>query len=198
MRRDRYENFEMLCLGEPPDAFRIRCNRRPSDVLIIAPHGGKIERWTSEIAAEISDDEYNLYCFEGRKRSQNRDLHITSSRFDEPQALEMLSGCNQVVAVHGCAGEEQVVYLGGLDHALRDAIAQSLAAHGIAVDVHQNPNFQGVHPKNICNRGRRGCGVQLELSFGLRSSLTEAAATEGMPTIAMFAAAIRDAIEATR
>ena len=198
MRRDKYESFEMLCLGEPQDAFRIRCERRPSDVLIIAPHGGKIEKWTSEIAAEISGVEYNLYCFEGRKQNHNRDLHITSSRFDEPQALEMLSGCNQVVAVHGCAGDEQVVYLGGLDHVLRDAIAQSLAAPGIAVGRHDDPKLQGVHPKNICNRGRRGCGVQLELSYGLRSSLAEAAATEGMPTIATFAAAIRDAIEATR
>ena len=198
MRRDKYESFEMLCEGEPLDAFRIRCERRPSDVLIIAPHGGKIEKWTSEIAAEISGVEYNLYCFEGRKRNHNRDLHITSARFDEPQALEMLSGCNQVVAVHGCAGDEQVVYLGGLDHVLKNAIGQSLAAHGIAVGKHDDPKLQGEHPRNICNRGRRGCGAQLELSHGLRSSLNEAAATEGMPTIATFVAAIRDAIEATR
>ena len=81
---------------------------------------------------------------------------------------------------------------------MKAAHEHSLAAHGVTVGIHGDPDLQGVHPENICNRGRRGCGVQLELSFGLRSSLTEAAATEGMPTIAMFAAAIRDAIEATR
>ena len=81
---------------------------------------------------------------------------------------------------------------------LNAAHEHSLAAHGVTVGIHRNPNLQGVHPENICNRGRRGCGAQLEISHGLRSSLNEAAATEGMPTIATFAAAIRDAIEATR
>jgi hypothetical protein len=70
-------------------------------VAIIAPHGGKIEPWTSAIATAIAADDYCLYCFEGRKRRENRDLHITSTHFDEPQCLTLVSGCDQVVAVHG-------------------------------------------------------------------------------------------------
>jgi phage replication-related protein YjqB (UPF0714/DUF867 family) len=58
-------------------------DRLGSDVCIIAPHGGKIEKWTSEIATALAGDDYNLYLFEGLKRAKNRDLHITSSRFDE-------------------------------------------------------------------------------------------------------------------
>lgn len=184
----------MLARSEPAETFRIRCDRRPSDVLIIAPHGGKIEPGTSEIAAAISGESYNLYCFEGRKRRGNRDLHITSARFDEPQVLGLLSRCDRVVAVHGCAGAEQVAYLGGLDHALGSAIGRALAACGFPVGTHEDPQLQGVHPANICNRGRRGRGVQLELSRGLRCFLVRSARTESRANLTHFAEAVRGAI----
>jgi phage replication-related protein YjqB (UPF0714/DUF867 family) len=101
-RQDRYPNFEMLPRAERADNFCIDCRRRPSPVAIIAPHGGKIEPGTSIIAAAIAADDYCLYCFEGRKCQGNRYLHITSTHFDEPQCLTLISGCDQVVAVHGC------------------------------------------------------------------------------------------------
>ena len=53
-------------------------------------------------------DDYCLYRFEGRKRRENRDLHVTSTHFDEPECLPLISGCDQVVAVHGCQGDEQL------------------------------------------------------------------------------------------
>lgn len=197
MSRDKYHTFEMLRRNEPANAFHIHCLRRPSDVVIIAPHGGKIEPWTSEIAAAISGDDHNLYCFEGRKRNGNRDLHITSHRFDEPQALELLARCSRVVAVHGCAGDEEVSYLGGLDHALRDAIGEMLKESGFAIGRHENPDLQGVHPRNICNRGSRGVGMQLELSHGLRSALTRPVVAEEGANTVIFAAAIRAGINMT-
>lgn len=198
MRHDKYESFEILRRAEPADAFHIGCRPRPSAVVIIAPHGGKIERWTSEFTAAIAGDEYSSYCFEGLKRRDNSDLHITSHHFDEPQALALVSNCNWVIAVHGCAGEERVVYLGGLDHALRDTIGESLKIGGFAVGEHKDPNLQGAHPRNICNRGKRGRGVQLEISCGLRSALMSAPVPEGVPNLAAFVAAVRDAIESNR
>jgi phage replication-related protein YjqB (UPF0714/DUF867 family) len=104
-------------------------------VAILAPHGGKIERWTSDIAAPIAVDTYRLYRFEGIKRRDNGDLHITSSRFDEPQCLALLSGCSKLVAVHGCEGDEHVIYLGGLGRTLRDAIRDHLDAAGFATGI---------------------------------------------------------------
>jgi phage replication-related protein YjqB (UPF0714/DUF867 family) len=121
-RRDKYPNFEMLRGAERADDFRIDCRLRPSAVAIIAPHGGKIEPGTSNIAAAIAANDYCLYRFEGRKPRENRDLHITSTHFDEPECLTLISACDHVVAVHGCEGEEQVVYMGGLELCLRDAI----------------------------------------------------------------------------
>jgi phage replication-related protein YjqB (UPF0714/DUF867 family) len=53
-------------------------------VAIIAPHGGKIEPGTSEIAAAIAGDDYSLYRFQGLRDRPREELHITSAKFDEP------------------------------------------------------------------------------------------------------------------
>jgi len=195
-RRDKYPNFEMLRRAERADDFRIDCHPRPSVVAIIAPHGGKIEPGTSTIAAAIAADDYCLYRFEGRKRRENRDLHITSTHFDEPECLTLISGCDQVVAVHGCEGDEQVVYMGGLDLGLRNAIRGRFDAVGIITGIHDDPDLQGINSKNICNRGRRERGVQLEITYRLRSDLMATTPSEGAPTLATFAAAVRTAIDA--
>lgn len=43
------------------------------------------------------------------------------------------------------------------------------AMHGIGVDAQSEDHpFPATDPKNICNRGRHGIGVQLELTIGLR------------------------------
>jgi phage replication-related protein YjqB (UPF0714/DUF867 family) len=101
-----------------------------------------------------------------------------------------------VVAVHGCEGEEQVVYMGGLDLCLRDAIRGRIDAAGIITGIHDDPDLQGINSKNICNRGRRGLGVQLEITYGLRLDLMATAPSEGAPTLATFATAVRTAIDA--
>ena len=43
----------------------------------------------SEIRNEVSKN-YSLYLFEGLKSSGNKDLHITSTRFDEPRRRSQL------------------------------------------------------------------------------------------------------------
>jgi phage replication-related protein YjqB (UPF0714/DUF867 family) len=54
-----------------------------------------------------------------------------------------------------------------------------------------------VHPRNICNRGSRGVGMQLELSHGLRSALTRPVVAEEGANTVIFAAAIRAGINMT-
>jgi phage replication-related protein YjqB (UPF0714/DUF867 family) len=175
-RPDKYSNFKMLSLAERADDFRIEYRPRPSTVAIIAPHGGKIELGTSAIAAAIAADDYCFYSFEGRKRGRNWDLHITSTHFDEPQCLRLVERCDYVVAVHGRRGSEQTVYLGGLDLELRDAIRDRLDAAGITTSIEDDLDLQGKNTRNICNRGRRRRGVQLEITKGVRSSLIATAA----------------------
>jgi phage replication-related protein YjqB (UPF0714/DUF867 family) len=58
-----------------------------------------------------------------------------------------------------------------LDQTLKRSIIDRLNAIGCRADNSSNPALRGVHRKNLCNRGRRAKGVQLEISSGLRREL---------------------------
>jgi len=83
--------------------YEIIVSRRPpSRVAVVAPHGGRIEPRTSEIARAIAADEFNLYLFEGIRSSKNYTaLHLTSHFFDEPECLVLIAQSPFVVAIHG-------------------------------------------------------------------------------------------------
>lgn len=185
--KDKYTCFRELALAEVYGVdYRICINRRPESlILVVAPHGGSIERRTSHIATAIAGAEYSYYLFEGLDPSGSfDDLHITSHRFDEPTCMRMIADVHSVVTIHGCAGKNKEVLIGGLDDRLKSVIESQLADAGIAVNGDRH-RFQGTHEKNICNRGQRKMGVQLEFSDGLRGAPEEAAAIE----------AVRDGIE---
>jgi phage replication-related protein YjqB (UPF0714/DUF867 family) len=168
MANDLYRNFNELKNNEQRDKdYRIYTRDVGSAITIIAPHGGRIEPGTSEIARKIAAERYNCYCFEGVKKENNGSLHITSHRFDEPMAVKMVSASRAVVSVHACTGNEKLVYLGGLDIVLKGMISHELKTRRIIVPP-KNRGFQGLSPNNICNRGMNGKGVQLEITRGLR------------------------------
>jgi phage replication-related protein YjqB (UPF0714/DUF867 family) len=199
MAADKYNNFASLKASEPTGQWRVQAMHRGRDIAVIAPHGGAIEPGTSEIARAIAADEIDLYLFEGLKAAGNRDLHITSTRFDEPSALKLLSEVSRVVAIHGEASEGiAVAFLGGLDAELGAAIERELRSAGFEVRRHENPALQGRAAENICNRAQSGRGVQLELSRGLREQLFKSLTAAGRlhPTARLeeFAAAVRCAL----
>ena len=140
--------------------YRIVQQVRPgSSTVILAPHGGSIEAFTSDIARGIAGEEYGLYLFEGLLRAGNfASLHLPSERFDEPGCLQMLADCDRVVSVHGCSVTGEAVFIGGRDRALGEAVAASLRADGIACQDAAE-KLAGQDPRNICNRGRAGQGV---------------------------------------
>ena len=171
----RYRNYAELAAQETPERdYRITVtHRRESPVAIIAPHAGSIERRTTHISREIAGDDFNLYLFEGLDSNGSfEELHITSHQFDEPACLDLIANCDIVVAVHGCHRSEEAAYIGGLDLALKHRLADAIRAAGIPVltDGHDYP---GTNSDNICNRGARGQGVQLELTDTLRGGIRE-------------------------
>ena len=171
MARDTYSCFAELDNHEERNKdYKISAIEVGSGITIIAPHGGKIEPGTSDIARRIASQRFNYYCFEGIKKENNRRLHITSHNFDEPMAVRMVSKSLVVVAIHACTGQERFVYLGGLDKMLKLAIADELGSRGIIVP-NGHGKFKGLNPKNICNRGANKQGVQLEITRGLRDDL---------------------------
>lgn len=167
-----FESFADLAAAYEQDKdYRIVKVPRPgSSTAIVAPHGGGIEAYTSDIACAIAGEEFGLYLFEGLLRAGNfAAFHLSSHLFDEPGCLEMLQACRRVVSVHGCGAPGEVVLIGGLDSALRSAIASELKAAGLACED-APPGLDATDPQNICNRGDAGGGVQLEISLGLRRS----------------------------
>ena len=168
MANDRYSSFKELQRHETLDKdYTLDLQDAGSRVTIIAPHGGKIEPRTSDLAKRIAGDNYNFYCFEGIKDKDNACLHITSHRFDEPAAVDLVSKSRVVVAVHACTGTAGLVHIGGLNKRLGRMIADELQDRAINVSF-DHPRFQGSNPDNICNRGATGIGVQLEVTRDLR------------------------------
>ena len=150
--------------------YTIRTCLRNSRVLVMAPHGGKIEPGTTEIAEAIAGDDHSFYTLEGIKADGNGVLHVQSHLFDEPRAIEAATDTEIVVTVHGHADREnRFVMAGGLDTVLKSEIERELRTAGFQIRG-ATQGLKAIDPANICNRGRSGKGVQLEISRKLRDS----------------------------
>lgn len=172
---DIFDSYAALAAArrEGVDFRRIILDRG-AEHAVLAPHGGKIEPGTSLLSAAIAADRSNYYCLEGLLDGNNRELHVTSSRFDDPDCLALIAGCQQVVTIHGRADlyrfsgrlDGETIDLGGLDTGLREAIAGELSAAGFTAVL--SSEFPALQPSNICNRGPTGRGVQIEVPRSLR------------------------------
>jgi phage replication-related protein YjqB (UPF0714/DUF867 family) len=167
---DKYASFaELQALETLDEDYSVKlCERPAARALIIAPHGGSIEIGTSELAALIASDEYSLFTFDGHKpRGRNRDLHITSHNFDHPDCVALAARHSVVLAIHGCKGDSTHIYVGGLDEELNALLTDRLSAAGFPATSHGH-RYPGRNRLNICNRGARGRGAQLEFTLDLR------------------------------
>ncbi|HAY39806.1 MAG TPA: replication protein [Desulfobacteraceae bacterium] len=197
---DVYRNFVELSEAEREDIdFCISVVKREgSNIVIVVPHGGAIEPGTSEVAKEVANNDLSLAIFEGIKPKGNNCLHITSTNFDEPRCVELVQASDTVVAIHGERSDELSVFLGGSDDELCLQLKAVLKRYGFTVKTHGNPDLHGLAAENICNRGRHGVGVQLELSSGLRQtffqSLTDKGRKKPTDELVRFAAAVREAL----
>jgi phage replication-related protein YjqB (UPF0714/DUF867 family) len=196
---DKYAKFEALASGEPDGSYAVIPHDIGSRIVVAAPHGGGIEPGTSEIARAIAGTVFSCYLFEGKKASGNSELHITSSNFDEPKCLSLLRRADIVLTVHGEDSESDVAFLGGRHTAAAASVRAALEQNGFTVKEHTDPCLRGIHPQNICNVGRMGAGVQLELSVGLRKSLFRSLSRTGRkepkPRLAQFADLVRQALQ---
>ena len=149
-----YKSFFALAKSEREDKdFRIIIVDRDSPVTIVAPHGGKIEPGTSDIACALAGEEFSFYAFEGMKKTANYEmLHITSNLFDEPQCVRMVGRSKIVVTVHGCKDHTLLVRVGGREEKLKSLITEALRQVRIRAEAGA-PGQAGANGNNICNRG---------------------------------------------
>jgi phage replication-related protein YjqB (UPF0714/DUF867 family) len=185
---DRYRTFADLAANERLGIdYRIRVEDRGSPFVILAPHGGWIEPYTSEIAEAIAGTDLSFYAFEALKNGPHGNFHITSHRFDEPKSIDLVGRYRTAVAIHGRRDEgKEAVWLGGRATTLRDSIGASLRDAGF--DAEPNKRLPGSNRANICNRTLSGEGAQLELPPSLRRRL----ASEG-ELLQAFSEAVRNA-----
>lgn len=81
----------------------------------------------------------------------------------------MVSKVYQAVAIHGCIGDESIVYIGGKDKSLMTSIEQLLTKANFKV-AKAPDHLSGKHDDNIINYTQQNAGVQLELTTALRQS----------------------------
>lgn len=164
---EMYLDYASLSANETE--YIIEVEDRKSDVTVIAIHGGKMERGSDLLAKRIAElGGYNYYAFKGNKTSNNMNLHITSTNFDEPSCVELVERSNTVISIHGYADTIDNTYIGGLDTDLISTATAELQKANFTVSTGR---FAGVEQNNIANQGRMNKGLQLELSTSLRDKM---------------------------
>ena len=180
--------------------YRVDFRYGQSGIAVMAPHGGRIEPGTTEIADAAAGTEHNFYSFTGLKMNHNRNLHLTSSRFDEPEGIRMAEDSETVLSIHGCKAQEKIVYTGGRNITLRTEVNNLLCQAGFPIDGHSR--YPGVNPMNICNRSRQSKGVQIEVSLGLRLIMFRDLARANLESATVhfekFVTALRNALSTYR
>ncbi|MCC9024454.1 poly-gamma-glutamate hydrolase family protein [Bacillus nakamurai] len=168
---DTYGSFAELKQNEEPSAFSISTREHDHSVLILVIHGGGIEPGTSELAREIAKNR-SMYLFEGLKSAGNASLHLTSSHFDEPEAIQMVKEHTSVISLHGFGSDDKKIEIGGTDRKRAEQLADVLKLHGFpAVFLSPTDKYAGVSPNNLANQSVSGLSIQIEMSTGFRKSL---------------------------
>ena len=172
---DLYGCYEALARVERVGTdYRLEVRLGAPSVLVLAIHGGPIEKYTDVIANRVAGTDFSYYALVGMRRKDNkRHLHIKSERFREPVAMQMVARAQLIVSIHGEENLERPhVMLGGRDDQLKTEIQARLKTAGFEVEDPPR-RLSGTDPCNICNCGPRGVGAQLEISMALRESLSE-------------------------
>jgi len=137
----------------------------------IAIHGGGIEQGSGEVARAVGAGLMNHYEFAGIKSSNNSDLHVTSTNFDEPIAQGIVTAAKRCLSLHGYTGTADLpeTSIGGLDTLMANRVANALTQAGFRV-ITAAQEINGSDPNNICNKTTITAGVQVEMSNALRAS----------------------------
>lgn len=169
---DVYANWAELAAANTEGVdYRLPIRYSSAKAVSIAIHGGAIEAGTSEVASTVAADcRHAYYSLEGIKTANNSDLHITSTRYDEPQGLRIVRSSDYCYSFHGMSDVTPSVaetYVGGLDIENRDLLISSLQGAGFAASLGTS-ELNGDNPSNITNKTNRAMGVQFEISNAQR------------------------------
>lgn len=175
-----------------PAQFSVHTRTNSLRAAVFAQYGGLAEPGTDICAAQIAGETLSLHTVvscravweaeNGENRLVPRHLH------NHPDGIALAEICQTVISIrgrHACHDPLGEVCVDGLDIALIVSLAETLAAAGFVVNDGP-PQSRAKHPDNICNRGVRMRGVELDISHELMSRLLNET-----DTMARFASAVR-------
>jgi phage replication-related protein YjqB (UPF0714/DUF867 family) len=169
-KKDHYTDFKELARHERVGAdYTTEVASRHSTISVIAIHGGGIEPGSETIVREVAGNDLSYYIFLATKPEGNRILHVTSTHFDDPEALSIVGSSQVCISIHGFKEEEKdTACIGGGNSKLATSIADRLKASKLPITIESPcPRFGGTASENITNRSAKG-GAQIELSTHLR------------------------------
>jgi phage replication-related protein YjqB (UPF0714/DUF867 family) len=161
---------------------------------IVAPHGGGIEKGTSELCLAIAGYHpaslevtppgavtYDYWMFEGLRGRDNAELHVTSTNCDDGVALSLCAGALNALGLHGCTTERAqlpegraAVLVGGGNETFKTHLLAAFDREQIeAVDAGPREGINGDEPENIANRTLLCMGGHLEITTPLREAMFE-------------------------
>ncbi|MDR0860716.1 MAG: poly-gamma-glutamate hydrolase family protein [Candidatus Peribacteria bacterium] len=149
-------------------------NEEHPDIALLAIHGGWIELGTEEIVKALAGDEFAYYIFAGRKPSDNRDLHITTTHFDDPLAQKMVKQAKISLSFHGCSDENcRSIDIGGGNDELTKKFYEhcKTKAESLGIDFTYRQVFPGEEADNIINLNTTG--IQMEIPRWFREKLLQ-------------------------
>ena len=184
--------------------YDVTVSNRNSPVTVLSFHGGNIELNTSGISNALSNlYGWNRYDFNAHATSacttvgtyQGNKLHITSTNFNDPRAVSLVSAQPKAVSIHGYSDkrgyDKGVICVGGKDNAARNVFISYVQNNAAAWNA--NPNTYTLNPRdavaaadgtecgddeirglasaNLVNRTSSNAGLQLELSPQFRADL---------------------------
>ncbi|TYR81533.1 replication protein [Priestia megaterium] len=171
--RDVYRTFQELSQCERAGIdYEIECVIRRKDIVVLAIHGGTMEKGTLELAKKVGEALHGTYYgFKCLKTEDPFELHVTSTNYDEEIARSLVYQSNVTISFHGAYSDECATYVGGRDQALARAVREELEP---AFAINETPaHLKGVSPDNIVNDNERHQGLQLELTTPQYEQLQE-------------------------
>ena len=178
---DRYGSFTELTRHEREGVdYTRRVTDRGSPVTVLAIHGGLIEPGVSAIADRLTRHRFNVYEFRGIKEGvSNFPLHVTSTHFNDPLAMDLVRRHPIAVSIHSYWDEDGPdgqplrmgsphLCIGGLNTGLQTRAMAALLPvlpQGSIIEVRCR-KFPGESRRNIVNLAPLG-GLQLEFSIEL-------------------------------
>jgi phage replication-related protein YjqB (UPF0714/DUF867 family) len=136
----------------------------------------------------VAGKDFNLYIFNGWLGKNSGRLHVTSARFDDPDAVRIATAGVLGLSLHAQADHGSWVCVGGANKIASALVAKRLEGAGFAA-VSPCERLPGTSSANIVNRASAG-GVQLEVTLRLLARLEKNEADRSRFTQAVRQAAL--------